>query len=89
MKHTITKKDIGKLFKRTERYGGPGYIIHDGPNYMRIIDFNELTDMYICDIKMPGWKEVTLGAGQTNIPSIYCYEEVSELEVLIVCGVVM
>jgi hypothetical protein len=56
---------------------------------MRITDFNELTDIYICDMKMPDRKEVTLGAGQTNIPSIYCYEEVSKLEVLVVCGVVM
>jgi len=84
MKHTITKRDIGKLFKRTDRH-----IRHDSSNYIRIIDFNELTDMYICDIKMPGWKEVIPRVGQTNIPSIYCYEEVSKLEVLVVCGVVM
>jgi hypothetical protein len=86
VKNQITKGDIGKLFKRT--MPGSKSIIAS-PHYLRVKEVEEIDGYpyrYICDIIRPGC-DIARGASYCNMS--LTYEEVNELEVLVVCGVVI
>lgn len=85
MKNQITKEDIGKLFKRT--MPGSKSIIAS-PHYLRIKEVEEIDGYpyrYICDIVRPGCDVACASYCNMSLT----YEEVGELEVLVVCGVVI
>jgi hypothetical protein len=77
VKNRITEEDIGKLYKRT---------FHDtAARYLRIKEYDRASDTYLCDAVRDG-SDIARSIVQVNV-DIYCYEEVCELEVLVVCGV--
>ena len=76
----LTKADVGKIFKRQWWLSSKGYSHRD---YIRIRKVRPGGD-YSCDfLERPGVQNVEQGEAG------YDYEEVSELEVLVVCGVVI
>ena len=80
MKDWVTHKDIGKLFRRTSDS-------NEDVRYLRVRDTESIGGKiyYRCDI-VKSDNDVAKDVLQSNL-SIYRYEEVSELEVLVVCGV--
>jgi len=79
MKTEITKEDIGKIFKRTQKGCNPAYIHIEG------VGDSTKEGFYFCSFFQ--FRGLIYPVKQWNIPAYYHYEEVSKLEVLVLFGV--